>query len=57
MPFFKVWVRTERTYLGAEPDQYPVLPGMQTTVDLLIGRRTRGSTRAFLAASGCTRRS
>lgn len=40
VPFFKIWVRTERTYLGAEPDQYPVLPGMQTTVDLLIGERT-----------------
>lgn len=40
VPYFKVWVRTERTYLGGNPDQYPVLPGMQTTVDLLIGRRT-----------------
>jgi adhesin transport system membrane fusion protein len=40
IPYFKVWVRTERTHLGPEPDQYPVLPGMQTTVDLLIGERT-----------------
>lgn len=40
VPYFKVWVRTDRTYLGNDPDQYPVLPGMQTTVDLLIGERT-----------------
>lgn len=40
IPYFKIWVRTERTYLGNDPDQYPVLPGMQTTVDLLLGERT-----------------
>ncbi|MEZ5670377.1 MAG: HlyD family type I secretion periplasmic adaptor subunit [Alphaproteobacteria bacterium] len=40
VPYFKVWVRTERTYLGEQPGQYPVLPGMQTIVDLEIGRRT-----------------
>ena len=38
--YFKVWVRTERTYLGAEEGQFPVLPGMATMVDLQIGTRT-----------------
>lgn len=38
--FFRVWVRTEGTYLGDEPGQYPVLPGMQTMVDLRTGERT-----------------
>jgi adhesin transport system membrane fusion protein len=38
--FFKVWITTDRTYLGDQPGQYPVLPGMQTMVDLLTGERT-----------------
>lgn len=37
---FAVWVRTERNYLGEQPGQYPVSPGMTAEVDLVIGKRT-----------------
>lgn len=38
--YFVVTVRTRRSYLGNKPGQYPVRPGMQGDVDLLIGRRS-----------------
>jgi HlyD family type I secretion membrane fusion protein len=37
---YKVEIRPERNYLGAEPDSLPLAPGMATQVDLRIGERT-----------------
>lgn len=38
--WFAVTVRTDRGYLGSKPGQYPVSPGMESDVDLIIGRRS-----------------
>lgn len=37
---YVVLIRTDRTHLGPEPGDQPVLPGMQVTADLKIGSRT-----------------
>ena len=37
---FPVMVRTNKTYLGDKPGQYPVQPGMQAEVDFKLGKRT-----------------
>lgn len=37
---FGVWIRTDRNYMGEQPGQYPVIPGMTAEVDLVIGKRT-----------------
>ena len=37
---YTVTVRTDKTYLGETESEQPVIPGMQTTVDILIGKRT-----------------
>ena len=37
---YVVLVKTDRTHLGPEPDDQPVVPGMQVTADFKIGERT-----------------
>lgn len=37
---FSVYVKTDKNYLGEEPGQFPVSPGMTAEVDLVIGKRT-----------------
>jgi len=37
---YTVAIRTNRAHLGATPKDQPVVPGMQVTADLKIGRRT-----------------
>jgi adhesin transport system membrane fusion protein len=37
--FFRVVVETDRGYLGDEPGQYPVVAGMQASVDIHTGAR------------------
>ena len=38
--FFKVIVRTNKSYLGARPGLLPIIPGMQATVDIRTGERS-----------------
>lgn len=38
--FFSVYVETEKNYLGKQPGESPVSPGMTAEVDLVIGKRT-----------------
>lgn len=38
--YYKVIVRTDRAYLGDRPGEYPIIPGMQATVDILTGDRS-----------------
>lgn len=38
--FYLVRVRTEKNYLGSESAPLPIIPGMQTTVDILTGKKT-----------------
>lgn len=38
--FYRVTVRTGKSHLGNNPDQYPIRPGMQATVDIHVGRQT-----------------
>ena len=33
-------VRTDRNFLGSENDPLPIIPGMQTEVDILTGKKT-----------------
>jgi adhesin transport system membrane fusion protein len=33
-------VKTDKNYLGEQPGQFPVSPGMTAEVDLVIGKRT-----------------
>jgi len=37
--FFLIRVRTDRSYLGKNPDSLPIIPGMTVTVDILTGRK------------------
>ena len=37
---YTVTVRTNKTHLGPTESEQPVIPGMQTTVDIVIGKRT-----------------
>ena len=37
---YTVTIRTEKTYLGETESDQPVIPGMQTTVDIVSGKRT-----------------
>ena len=39
-PYFRVVVATDRSYLGAEPGDLLITPGMQATVDIRTGKRT-----------------
>ena len=38
--YFAILVATDRNYLGANPGEKPVLPGMTATVDLHLGERS-----------------
>ncbi|MBK8158160.1 MAG: HlyD family type I secretion periplasmic adaptor subunit [Rhodospirillaceae bacterium] len=38
--YFQVMVTPDRAYLGDTPGQYPIRPGMTTTVDIRTGNRT-----------------
>ena len=38
--FFKVIAETDRTYLGAEPGDLPISPGMEATVDIHTGEKS-----------------
>lgn len=40
IPYFRVIVETEKTYLGAEEGNLPITPGMQATVDIHTGENT-----------------
>lgn len=40
IPFFRVLVETERTYLGEADGQLPIVPGMEATVDIHTGKKT-----------------
>jgi adhesin transport system membrane fusion protein len=38
--FFEIEVQTDRNYLGEQPGQLPILPGMVATVEVITGKRT-----------------
>jgi len=40
MPFYLVRVRTDKNYLERNGEQYPIIPGMMASVDVLTGHRT-----------------
>ncbi len=37
---FAVWVRTQKAFMGEDPERFAVTPGMTAEVDLVIGKRT-----------------
>jgi len=39
-PYFRVVVQPEKTYLGTVPGDLPILPGMQSTLDIRTGQKT-----------------
>ncbi len=39
-PYYRVVVETERTYLGANPGDLPITPGMQASIDIETGTRS-----------------
>jgi len=39
-PYFEVTVETSRSWLGANPGELPITPGMQATVDIRTGSRS-----------------
>ena len=39
-PFFRVIVKTEKTYLGDIPGNFPITPGMEATVDIHTGSKS-----------------
>lgn len=40
VPYFRVLVETEKTYLGRKEGELPIVPGMQATVDIHTGARS-----------------
>ena len=38
--YYLVRVRTDRNFLGTDEDPLPIIPGMQTEVDILTGKKT-----------------
>jgi len=40
MPYFRVVVQPDKSYLGANPGDLPILPGMESTVDIHTGQKT-----------------
>lgn len=40
MPYFRVVVQPDKSYLGAAPGDLPILPGMESTVDIHTGQKT-----------------
>jgi len=39
-PYFKGWVSLEKSYLGNEESQFPLMPGMVVSADILTGKKT-----------------
>lgn len=39
-PYFKGWVRLDKTYMGSDEQRYPLLPGMTVTAEILTGYKT-----------------
>ena len=39
-PYFPITIKPERVYLGDQPGDFPVMPGMQATVDIHTGSRS-----------------
>ena len=39
-PYYQIYVRTEKNYLGKPDRPLPVIPGMTNTVDILTGHKT-----------------
>jgi len=39
-PYFRVLVKTEKTYLGDDPKLYKISPGMQATIDIHTGEKS-----------------
>ncbi|WP_027849038.1 HlyD family type I secretion periplasmic adaptor subunit [Marinospirillum minutulum] len=39
-PYFKGWVSLEKSYLGKEESQFPLMPGMVVSADILTGEKT-----------------
>lgn len=40
MPYFRVVVQPEKTFLGDTPGMLPIMPGMEATVDIHTGQKT-----------------
>lgn len=40
MPYFRVVVQPDKSYLGDKKGQWPIMPGMETTVDIRTGQKT-----------------
>lgn len=38
--FFRIYLRTEKNYLGTADDPLPIIPGMTASVDVLTGEKT-----------------
>jgi adhesin transport system membrane fusion protein len=38
--FFRVYLRTDKNYLGTAEDPLPIIPGMTASVDVLTGEKT-----------------
>ncbi len=38
--YFRIFVTTDKTYLGDDPDLYKITPGMQATVDIHTGEKS-----------------
>lgn len=39
-PYFRIFVKTDKIYLGDDPDLYKITPGMQATVDIHTGEKS-----------------
>jgi membrane fusion protein, adhesin transport system len=39
-PYFRIFVKTDKTYIGDNPDLYKITPGMQATVDIHTGEKS-----------------
>ncbi|MBT4932739.1 MAG: HlyD family type I secretion periplasmic adaptor subunit [Rhodospirillaceae bacterium] len=39
-PYFRIFVKTDKTYIGDDPDLYKITPGMQATVDIHTGEKS-----------------
>lgn len=39
-PYFKAWVDLSKNYLGSSSNQYPLMPGMVVSADILTGEKT-----------------
>ncbi len=39
-PYFKGWVTLDKHYLGSKENQFPLMPGMVVSADILTGEKT-----------------